>query len=304
MRHLALIIIAAAALAFPLGSAAQGSIENALNAFAASKTGVEILSSHNQKDTDQGKKCIYQSYEFEVDRSNSQWKQLLKAFSADEKNAYSVFAKNDGTTDRSTTKVCFGPDPANNSNVVTFGSNLSHNYRVLLFRDPADEYWRTCYAVAWYESDEDSKNFHGYAYKIYSRDPRRAGNEQQQTTVAMLNDGSVVQYDNNTGKSTIVQAGESISGNDNITSGTDFLARFNNLRALFLRYNNPKKTDLNKLPMLTSIVNKIMVLCKQNGKLLNSDEKRVVSDMLGNMQQDCEDIGLNGMVGLAIKYLK
>lgn len=304
MRHLALIIIAAAALAFPLGSAAQGNIENALNAFVDSKTGVDILSSQGANANDQGKKCTTQTYEFEVDRNNTQWKQLLKAFNTDEKNAYSVFTKNNGTTDQSTTKIAFGPDPANSNNAITFGSHLGHNYRVLLFHDPADEYWRTCYALAWYESDEDSKKFHGYAYKIYSRDPRHAGNEQQQTTVAMLNDGSVVQYDNDTGRSTIMQAGTSHDDNDNIKSSTDFLARFNNMRALFLKYNNPKKTDINKLPMLTSIVNKMMVLCKQYGKLLNSDEKRVVSDMLGNMQQDCEDIGLNGMVGLAIKYLK
>lgn len=304
MRHLALIIIAAAALAFPLGSAAQGSIENALNAFVDSKTGVEILSSQGANANDQGKKCTTQTYEFEVDRNNTQWKQLLKAFNTDEKNAYSVFTKNNGTTDQSTTRIAFGPDPANSNNVITFGSHLGHNYRVLLFHDPADEYWRTCYALAWYESDEDSKKFHGYAYKIYSRDPRHAGNEQQQTTVAMLNDGSVVQYDNTTGRSTIMQAGTSHDDNDDIKSSTDFLARFNNMRALYMKNNKKGNISADKLPIMTSIVNKIISMCKQYGKMLNADEKQVVVNTLHSMQQDCEDIGLNGMLGLAAKYLK
>lgn len=304
MRHFAQLIIAAAALAMPFSASAQSSIEKALDTFVSSNDGSRILSNNGRQDRDNGKTCTYNSYEFEVSKKDAQWLQLRKAFDTDAKNAYNVFVKNNGATDQSKSIIGFGPDPASSSSCVTFGTHSSHNYRVLLFRDPTDELWRTCYALAWYDAPDNDNKVHGYAYKIYSRDPQIVGNEQQRTTVAMLNDGSVVQYDNNTGRSTIMQAGTSHDDNDNIKSSTDFLARFNNMRALYIKNNKKGNISADKMPIMTSIVNKIMSMCKQYGKMLNSDEKQVVVNTLHSMMQDCEDIGLNGMLGLAAKYLK
>lgn len=303
MKHLAIIIIAAAALAFPLGAAAQENIERALDAFKRAK-GVYIPISKTQNGNDQGKECTFECYEFDVKKDNSQWKQLLKAFDVDAEEAYSVYDKKKGKTDRARAIVGYGPDPANTSVRVSFGAYTDRNYRVMMFRDPDDMYWRTCYALVWFDNADNSKNYHGLAYKIYSRDPQRSSEEQEEKTVTMLSDGSMMQYDKATGKTTIVQGVDKDTYYDRITSSIDFLSRFNNLRTLFIKYNTPNKTDVDNLSVLTGIVNKIMALCKKNGKMLNSDERRVVTDMLGKMQQDCEDIGLSSMLGLAAKYLK
>ena len=303
MKHIATFIIAAIALAMPLNAAAQTDIEKALDAFVSDNSTATMLSMNAQQDKDMGKSGTYQSYEFEVDKKNAQWQQLLKAFGKDAKNSYNVFSKNEGTTDRSTSNIVFGSYDKGNTSQVTFGSHLDHNYRVLLFRDPNDELWRTCYALVWYESDDDSKKFHGYAYHIYSRDPQMVGKENQQGTVAMLNDGSIVRYDNNSGQSTLVQTGNNQDGSASIKSSIDVISNFNNLHAMYVDNNRSSASKSWKLTKSTSIINNLLMLCKQHAKLLNADEKTACANILRSMQQDNTDTGQREMINLAIKYL-
>lgn len=303
MKHIATFIIAAIALATPLGAAAQADIEKAVDTFTGENSTATLLSMGSQQDKDMGKMAIYQCYEFETDKKSAQWQQLLKAFAKDAKDSYNVFSKNEGTTDRSTSNIIFGSYDKGNTSQVTFGSHLDHNYRVLLFRDPNDELWRTCYAVAWNESDDDSKKFHGYVYHIYSRDPQMVGKENQQSTVAMLNDGSVVRYDNNSGQSTVVQNGSGQGGSSSIKSSIDFISSFNNLHAMYVDNTRSSASKSWKLTKSTSIINNILSLCKQNAKLLNADEKSACTSILRSMQQDNTDTGQREMINLAIKYL-
>ena len=303
MKHIATFIIAAIALAMPLGAAAQAEIEKAFNTFVGDNSTVTMLSMNVQQDKDMGKLGTYQCYEFEVDKKNALWQQLQKAFAKDSKNSYNVFSKSEGTTDNAISNIIFGSYDKGNTNKVTFGSHLDHNYCVMLFRDPADELWRTCYALVWYESDTDSKKFHGYAYHIYSRDPQMVGKENQQSTVAMLNDGSVVRYDNNSGMSTLVQSGDNQGGGMSIKTSIDFISSFNNLHAMYVDNKNSSATKSWKFTKSTSIINNILSLCKQYAKLLSSDEKAACTNILRSMQQDNADTGQHEMLNLAIKYL-
>lgn len=250
-----------------------------------------------------GKNATYLYNEFNVDKDDPQWKQLKKAFDTDAKEAYNVFKKNKGTTDRATSIIRYGSYQKGNTNTITFGSHLDHNYRVLLFRDPADSYWRTCYALVWYESRDDSKKLHGYMYRIYSRDPQMVGKEKQPTTISMLNDGSMIQYDKDTGLSTVVQSGNAAGENSSIKSSIDFLSRFNILRSMYME-KIEQSDSAASLTYCTSVVNNLLSLCKQHVALLDANEKMACRNILSSMQQACTDIGRREMISLAKSYLK
>ena len=216
MKHITQLIIITAMLLFTQTAGAQKNIAREFGAFAETPSSVALLSSNLDFDRDMGKNATFLCNEFTVDKDDPQWKQLKKAFDTDAKEAYSAFIKNKGTTDRTTTRIRYGSHQKGNTATITFGSHLDHNYRVLLFRDTTDNYWRTCYALVWYESPNNSKKLHGYMYRIYSRDPQMVGKEKQPTTISMLNDGSMIQYDKDTGLSTVVQAGSTAGENGSI----------------------------------------------------------------------------------------
>lgn len=303
MKHITQLIITAAMLLMTQTAGAQKNIAREFGVFAEATGSVAILSSNVNLDRDMGKNATYLYNEFNVDKDDPQWKQLKKAFDTDAKEAYNVFKKNKGTTDRATSIIRYGSYQKGNTNTITFGSHLDHNYRVLLFRDPADSYWRTCYALVWYESRDDSKKLHGYMYRIYSRDPQMVGKEKQPTTISMLNDGSMIQYDKDTGLSTVVQSGNAAGENGSIKSSIDFLSRFNILRSMYMEKIEQSDNAAN-LTYCTSVVNNLLSLCKQHAALLDANEKMACRNILSSMQQACTDIGRREMISLAKSYLK
>ncbi len=303
MKHITQLIITAAMLTTAQTAGAQKNIAREFGAFSETEGSATILSSNADQARDMGKTATYLSHEFNVEKNDPQWKLLRKAFDTDAKDAYSVFSKNKGTTDRSTARISYGSHQKGNTGDVTFGSYRDHNYRVLLFRDPTDSYWRTCYALVWYESTDDSKKYHGYMYRIYSRDPQMVGKEKQPATISMLNDGSMIQYDSSTGLSTVVQTGDATAGNGSIKSGVDFLSRFNLLRSMYME-KMQQSGDTANLTYCTSVVNNLLSLCKQHASLLNADEKTACRNILGSMQQESSDVGLREMIALARNYMK
>jgi hypothetical protein len=302
MKHFAQLIITAVMLTMAQTAGAQKTIETEFEVFAKMTNGANLLSSSASQDTDLGKSTVFRCIEFNVDKDDPQFKQLINAFETDAKDAYDVFAKSPGTTERSTVRIEYGSFQKANTSVVTFGSYSNHNYRVLLFRDPTDKFWRTCYALAWYKRSGDGNKYHGFMYHIYSRDPRLVGKEKQSTTVSMLNDGSMIQYDSATGLSTVVQSSGTGSESGAIKTSVDFLSRFNLLRSMYMekidQAGNPTS-----LTYCTSVVNNLLSLCKQHASLLNSDEKMACRNILNNMLQHSKDTGLREMIALATKYL-
>ena len=303
MKHTAQLIIAATMLLAAQNAGAQNTIAKAFEAFATMTNGATMLSNSVSQDIDLDKTATFRCIEFSVDKDDAQFKQLINAFETDAKDAYSVLAKTPGTTDKSTQRIEYGSFQKQNTSVVTFGSYSNHNYRVLLFRDPADRFWRTCYAMAWYKSKEDSDRWHGFMYHIYSRDPQLVGKEKQKTTVSMLNDGTMIQYDSASGQSTVVQTGSSAGTEGTVKTSVDFLSRFNILRSMYM-----EKTDQagnpTSLTYCTSVVNNILSLCKQHASLLNIDEKAACRNILNSMLQHSKDTGLREMISLATKHLQ
>lgn len=301
MKHITLLIITAVMLLAAQTANAQKNIVKAYEAITGENSTVKLLGGDANQTPDRGKMCIYQCYEFEADKKNTQWLQLKKAFDTDVKDAYNAYSKNEGSTNTNEERIAFGTEPETDKNIITFGTYRNHNYRVYLFRDPTDRLWRTCYALVWYDSYSDSDKLHGYVYKIYCRDPKLVGKERQQTTISMLNDGSMIQYDNATGVSTVVQTGSGNGERGSIKTSVDFLSRFNNLRSMYM---DKLESSSPSLSFLTSVVNNVLMLCKQHASVLDAEEKTAVRNILVSMQQASNDTGLSEMLSLAKSYLK
>ena len=153
-----------------------------------------------------GKNATYLYNEFNVDKDDPQWKQLKKAFDTDAKEAYNVSKKNKGTTDGATSIIRYG----------SIRRQYEHHHlrfapRPQLpcaapFCDPRRQLLAHLLRPSCGMKPGTTAKLHGYMYRIYSRDPQMVGKEKQPTTISMLNDGSMIQYDKDTGLSTVVQS--------------------------------------------------------------------------------------------------
>ena len=182
-------------------------------------------------------------------------------------SAYSSFMKGEGleARDRASLSLSYGE---NNKKSYDISYDRNYSYNVQLLRDPKDKTKRYAYVLVWKKSGDKAE---GYALSIYGHDP--------QVKVSELDDARLI----GTPK-----------------SSAEFVQAFSNLRTLFVKQNDEMKRDLqfgrnfgrntsDKLPMLTAVANKMLVLCASYGSLLNNADGQLVRQTLQELQKASGD---------------
>jgi len=305
MRKIMVTLLAA--LLLPLGAAAQVNLEKAWkgleNVSFSQLSAVEKDKGHADEN---GKIWTYDACKFVIDKESNEFKALKDAFQKDHDEAYSAFVKVAGieVDANEQISVVYGK---NNSRSINYGSFKNRNYNILFFRDPTDERYRTCYALVWYDAGEKGK-VECIMRRYYGIDPQSSG-VMSNSTLTVREDGTIIKYDGNTRNSVIVKP----NGNNNedivVNNAGEFLVAFNNLRADYMKIAiliQRANSDCKALFLTSAMpsVNKILLLCKNSGSLLNSDERTTVIASLERMKGGIDDSGIADMLTLAAKYLE
>lgn len=270
-----------------LSTMAQTDMAKAIDEFTDGKEAAGYITTDNYQSA-YNDKCggtsYYREYGFSIEAKSGRLENLRKAFYANRASAYNVMIKKAGVRLDKNDKVGYG---AESENTVTFGSYVDRNYILIYVRDATYPSWRTCYALVWYERPGEPRTVDGSLHVIYSPDP------------AMKEDDDVF---SDLSKS-IDDYKSAVQGAENgglVTTPDAFMQRFGTLRSLFLdAVRNHGETSYK-----TSIVNKIVSLCKNSGKLLLESERNVCMTGLRNMMNVCDDEYLSGLLAIAHKSLK
>lgn len=291
----------------PAWAMAQTNIERVWEQMKRGSTEEVSINKETDTDTD-GKRCVYEVYEYEMKRNSSQLKSLIRAFDADCKDSYSIFRRSEGTSGDKRS-VGYGK---NAEKSISYGNYSDRNYYMLLFRDPKDATRRTCYEMTWYEKMSDSGYVKVFLTYIYSKDPQRLDSgvslDDSNTTITVKPDGTIIKYDGKNNKSIVYNPASDKSSqydDSQINDGADFVIEFNRLRTQYLKaveFAGGNQTFF--ASNIMDPVNKILSLCKKHSRLLNADEKQSCLNTLADMKDRARDKGVKEMLTLATKYFR
>lgn len=230
-----------------------------------------------------------------------------KALMSNSSFAYLSFTKKAGSLNSETKRVAYGND---NSMTLEFGLHNDRNYNLQYFRDGKDSTMRYVYALAWYQGTDHSVM--GGVYKFYSKDPQTYKTPSANTKSFSYKMPSVQSLDS------LFSQGKNLKFNKNwagtyyfdVTPPKDaaeFMMQLNTLRAAFKNagdlYLNSEKQVTRRI-LQAGIVNKIVKLCKEYGKLLNADEKKFCATSLNKMKKDTGDEYLQILLDLTANSLR
>lgn len=227
---------------------------------------------------------------------------VLNAFKKDTDVAYNVYYKDAGIDNNRLTNIAYG---GKLDKSISFGAHKDRNYRIMLVQDPKDSLRRYCYAIIWYENEDNGK-FCGSINVIYSLNPQKVKNNtttyinlgdlEQLKELEKLKDLDVLKK---LGSGTYeVQSGD-MQDNNEIKTSTDFFRRLSSLRATFMKSRSTNKDDVR-----TVLANKILELCREHGKLLNQEERKFCIRSIEDMQMREWDVYIKGLFDIAISDLK
>ena len=156
-------------------------------------------------------------------------------------------------------------------------------------RDTQDSLRRYAYAIVWAET-ANGDSLRGNITEIYGRDPQKANTVTVLTPyssglrhVTMINsDGTITVKDTDTGKEYKIES--DMPANNKIETGMDFIKRFSSLRSTLL---SPEL--IGQRTVQSSLINKIVELCREHGKLLNKEERIVCMKSLKDMVAERND---------------
>ena len=221
--------------------------------------------------------------------------------------AYDVYVKKPGSSSQliKDTNYRYG---VNNEYSVQLGTNKSHYYYGLCFKDANDPLRRHAYLYIWFK---DGNNYHCYYYHIYGINPARFDEYKSKITASNMpttmtsvvrtktyTDGDVVvttTYDNNGNVKSTQSSTWSVEMNK-IKTDTDFMLLFGNLRTAFL--DAIKDADAKTLQ--TGIVVKLARMCKEYSKVLTDNEKKTcmnsINEMKDKLKKTNADTFMDGML--------
>lgn len=168
MRRFVFFVVAmATSIAANAQEAITKAIDDFRNALANDNIVNETMSSW---ELDGGDRGTQSSAYFSVSRKSgaaSLIGAIVKAYDKDKTNAYGSYAKAAGKSADSES-VGYGKG---NRQTFTFGTYKSRNYRVLFFRDPANDRRRTVVSFVWYDGRQGT--IEGSLHRIYGDDPKK-----------------------------------------------------------------------------------------------------------------------------------
>jgi len=271
---------------FPAMGSAQTHLKQAASNFIDDRTMSEYFSNN---DDESGDGYYYKIRNFSIPKEKTKMlDQLIEAYNKDSGQAYSYYKHKKGGSTQGYKSIAYGKD---NDSRISFGTKADRNYRVMFFDDPKNEKKRTVYALTWYEHGE---NIDGWLYLIYGDNPQKT--KKSDTFYDTVLNSDIVNYGEQADPTN-----SQIVISDSIKTSEEFLSRFGNYRTLFNNFCKFHKSEI----LQSSIVSKMLKLCKQSGHLLDADEKKIIINSIKDMQTTyCTDSYQKELLGLALKYLK
>lgn len=278
----------AAALLFaamPVTTEAQINLKGAIISFTGNKDLAPYIKASNSMENSENNGVKTQSYynEYSFNMPKSKRKELdkvLTAFDRDKYEAYKVQSRDAGISKSVLSNIAYGE---NLDKSISYGSYKDRNYRLMFVRDTQDSLRRYAYAIVWAET-ANGDSLRGNITEIYGRDPQKANTVTVLTPyssglrhVTMINsDGTITVKDTDTGKEYKIES--DMPTNNKIETGMDFIKRFSSLRSTLL---SPEL--IGQRTVQASLINKIVELCREHGKLLNKEERIVCMKSLKDM---------------------
>ncbi len=315
MKMIDRLMVVLMIVAMPVSAMAQNNMEKAISKFVNGKAAKSIITgefesiANNPEDTLFTK---YNKYTFTVKKNSKEFKKLHKAFLDNRGKAYNVYTKKAGMTANETRRVGYG---SNGEKILEFGTFKERNYIVLLIRAPKNAKRRTAYALVWYDNPSGKNMIEGSLHIVSGQDPQKTGKSVMATTtisnlsstIKILNDGTVIKtnkdgteiiYDKT--NNSITRKTTKIDGDDKNepTSASEFMQKFGTYRSLYINIAEEHKEEYR-----TSIINKMLDLCKNYSSLLTKDEAEVCILGVKKMQKLTSDEYQNGLLSLAVKAL-
>lgn len=231
----------------------------------------------------------------------SKIKKVEEAFEMDAADGYRfVYQGKNQPTEKY--NVSYGPNQEYN---ILFCSNPKHNYWLLFVNDKGNADKRFVYAMVWYDEGDAMRCL---LYRIYGNKPSKASNGRTSvnkqtsslrklknidlsstTTIVDGNEVRVITSSNGTN----VDIDTDI---ENISTDSDFMILFGNLRVAFL--DAIKHSERKALQ--TGIAVKLVQLCKKHVKLLSLNERDTclssLVDMKNMLQKTNPDPFIKGML--------
>ena len=306
MKKIKMLLIVMAML--PTFAVAQTGIDKAFEQLKRSD--VEEISVNKETDIDEdGKRCVYEVYGYEVPKKNLQFKKLLAAFDDEKQKSYLVNKRMKGVSGEPLS-IGYGKNAEKSKE---FGTSIDRNYFILFFHDPKDGVRRMCYVLTWYDSKISSSSYTVYLTYIYSKDPKRMEaktqpDDDRNTSITVQPDGTIIKYNRSTGNSVVFrqpQADVKVNYSKNIKTGYDFIIAFNGLPSQYERavIFAGKDQTLFSEPIM-KIVNSILELCHDCKKVLSTIERDSCCSMLDDMKRNSRDKGVQEALELAEKYVR
>lgn len=333
MKTFSRMVVALLMVFLPTIATAQSGIETAIKNFLDSKSNGKSITVSNfleEQEADSLPKWYYHEYKFSVNKKNKQFERMREAFEDGQCNYYSKWAKMAGEEAENKRYICYG---ARAEQSVLLGKHKNRNYIMLCVRDNNNEEWRTCYTLVWYNDAEDDDVYNGILYEIYSPDPRKINRKRLNRSLKIgdktfdfsdlndnmaelneaLKDLPITINGFNTGKfhadsisigdGYLIIDGKKIELTDQskkIKSADEFLNRFGSLRSLYLDAVKDQRSSIYR----TSLINKIVSLCKDQASILSVDEKEVCTFGIKEMQKQTTEEYDRKLFNIALKALK
>lgn len=326
MNTLKKITVAFVAAIAATAAMAQNSVEQAIKDFVENRGNGKYITSTSYEEAQEADTLpmsFYRKYKFRISKKSRQFEQLRKAFEDGQCKYYKKTMKPSGEEPSETWSVGYG---ARSEKTVRFGTHKERNYTLLLSRDSDNPEWRTFYGLVWYDDKENDDNYRGSLDIIYSPDPKKrelkklGGNidwddfnktmEQLDQSLKSLDLPREGQEITIISPDSLPDGMESAAGNGKrvyvydlnrkVRSADEFLSRFGTLRSLYLDTQADKRSASYK----TSIINKIVSLCKNKASLLSADEKEVCAYGIREMQKHTYNEYDKRMLNIALKAMK
>lgn len=198
------------------------------------------------------------------------------------KNAERFLSKKTGEKSNITMSVEYGNGRVQKR--IEFGVHNDRNYNVVQVKAENDSTMQCVYALVWRNENDSVK---GGVYRIC--EPVFPSKKYNFGTSG--NKITIIENTNATNSKIPVD----IVPKD----GADFMSQLNNLYSFYKQGHSDPSGMIG-----SSVINRVLRLCKEHHSLLNADEREVCRTILARWKKYCNDYTRRDLLDLSIKYIK
>lgn len=266
------------------------SIDKAFNEYI---TGLSKNSYITMSVKDQNDKSSFLQYNFAYPKKNDKYmgvyilEKINQILLKNTKNSSRFLSKKAGENSTTTMNVEYGNGIVRKR--IEFGVHKDRNYNVVQIDDENDSTMQCVYALVWRNENDSVK---GSVFRICepkTKQPKKLLSKYDFGT--SINNVSINENTNATIGKTFVD----VTPKD----GADFMSQLNNLRSSYVQgYRDPGGM------IGSSVINRVLKLCKEHHSLLNADEREVCRAILTRWKKAINDYTRRDLLDLSIKYIK